>query len=200
MSNSSAYAAACLSVGLASAWAPTQAEGAVFSEVRIDTNLDSDVSHARLMLCGSGGGWDFVSLASLTYIDTFTFQSELEVDPTGTSYAMMGLMDNGSGGLRLVVSHPGLTILNGSLFESVFPGYSEQVLIDMLLNDNPQADSFLMTYASMLGQRSGSSASATGFSVGEDVGDLTVTWTAVPAPSAALLLPVWAAASRRRRR
>lgn len=198
-SPSSAYAAACLSVGLASAWAPTQAEGAVLSEIRIDTNLDADISHARLMLCGSGGGWDFVSGFHLTYLDLYSIQSELPVDPTGTSYALMGLMDDGSGALRLVVSHPGLTILNGNLFESVFPGYSEQVLIDLLLNDSPQADSFLMTYSSMLGQRSGSSSSVTGFSVGEDVGDLTVTWTAVPAPGAALLLPVWAAASRRRR-
>lgn len=199
MSSASAYATACLSIGLASAWAPTQAEGAIESEIRIDTNLAADVSHARLMLCGSGGGWDMVSIGSLTILDIRRLPSELPFDPDGPIYALMGLMDDGSGVSRLVVSHPGLTIIYGNTFESIFPAYSEQVLIDMLRFDSPQADSFLMTYASMLGQSNGQSSEVAGFSLGEHVGDITVTWTAVPAPGAAMLLPLWLVATRRRR-
>lgn len=199
MSSTSAYATACLSIGLASAWAPSQAEGAIQSEIRVETNLQADVTHARIMLCGSGGGWDFVSIGGLTYIDGFTFQSELEVDPTGSSYAMLGLMEDATGASRLVVSHPGLTIIYGHAFEEVFPAYSEQTLINLLRADSPQADSFLMTYASLLSQSSGLGSQVAGFSLGEYVGDITVTWTAVPAPGAAILLPAWFVAVRRRR-
>lgn len=197
-SSTSAYAKACLSIGLASAWA-APSEGAIQSEVSIQSNLPGDLSHARLMLCGSGGGWDVVGNLSLPGVGSGYFQSELAVDPTGTSYSMVGLMDDGSGAMRLVVSHPGLTIIYGDTFENVFNGYSEATLVDLLLNDDPQADWFLLVFADMLDQTTGLQSEWAGYSVGEHVGELTVTWTAIPSPGAIALLPVWLLAARRRR-
>lgn len=199
--SSNAYTTACLSIGLASAWAPT-ADAAVQSEIRYQTNLVADVQHARVMLggWGSGGGDCIISAGTLPGLGSGAFTSELEAGDLGSSYAMIGVSFGSGGGAHLVVSAPGLTYI-GMLFEEAFPGWSEQLLIDQLLTDNPAADAFLTDQFLTLQQMYAHDAVCTGFSAGVNVGTVNFSVVSVPAPGAGLLgaMPLCLLSRRRRR-
>jgi|GEM_PF-2153885 len=190
---------ACLSVGLVAAWAPV-ADADAMTEVRVDLNLTGDtthLSHARLMVCNqSGAVWDNFSAASLPGIGSGSFTSQQTFDPATTLYAMVGI-SHGSGGPNLMVSFAHLTRLDVS-FESIFPGVSEQGLMDMLLTDDPGVDGFLLAHFDTMGQFSGQPSEAYHFSNATPIGSITV--TVIPAPGGlALAVPAAMLAFRRRR-
>ncbi|CAN5872075.1 hypothetical protein BH11PLA1_BH11PLA1_15720 [soil metagenome] len=199
---SPSFQSACLAVGLVAAWAPI-ADADVMTEVRVELNLTSDTSHlsnARLMVCNSSGAiWDTFSAASLPGLGSGSFMSQQTFDPATTQYALVGI-SHGSGGPYLMVSFAHLTQLNAS-FESIFPGVSEQGLMDMLLTNDPGVDGFLMSHFSTMGQFSGQTSEAYHFSNATPIGSITVTVTAIPGPGGlALALPAALLAFRRRRR
>lgn len=199
--STTSYASACLSIGLASAWAPT-ADAAVQSEIRYQTNLAVDIQHARVMLggWGSGGGDCIISAGTLPGVGSGAFSSELQAGDLGSSYALIGVSMGSAGAAHLVVSAPGLTYI-GTFFEDAFPGWSEQQLIDQLLTDNPAADAFLTDQFLNLQQMYAHDAVCTGFSAGVNIGTVNLSVVSVPAPGAGLLgaIPLCLLSHRRRR-
>lgn len=192
--------AACLSVGLVSAWAAT-ADAEIITEVRFQTNFPSEVTHARLMLTGLGSGSNqvFLNILSLPGSGSGFISSELEAALFGDHYAMVGLYGIGSGAYGVVITTPGLTILDGHLFEEVFPGVSEQLLVQQLLSDSPFVNDFMRTEFAVLRQRQEFSATCYSFSAAAPFGSMSVEVVSVPAPAAAAILPVFLLAHRRRR-
>lgn len=200
MSNS-AVRSACLAVGLVSAWAP-DAEAGTFTEVRVDADFGADLTHAMLMLGSTGSGGPGITLSGLSIdgMGSGYFYSPLELDSFGTSFAMLGLSGgSGSGGHHLVMSTGHLTHFFGSEFSTAFPGVIEQEIIDSLLAGTPLAQSFLAAQFSQTGINYGEISGVVSFSVGVDIGSVSVTVTTVPTPSVLGALPLVFACRRRRR-
>ncbi len=196
-------AAACLSIGLVSAWAES-ADAGVLTEIHYEGGMLGDVTHARVLLGGLGSGSNgsdgliFRNLA-LEGMGSGFFTSPVSSEFNQDAYAMIGLSGDGSGFHHLVLTTPGLTILNGMLFEDLFPGVSEAVLIDQLLTDNPAADDFLRTNFAVLRTPDTMPATCYSFSAAQPFGTLTIDIVSVPAPALAGFLPVLLLAHRRRR-
>jgi len=192
---------ACLAVALVSAWGPS-ADAQVNSEIRWQSNLTSNVSHARLMLGGSGSGgnggsaniWTEISMPG---IGSGSWGSSLTVEQLGSSFALMGIY-NGSGGERLMVSIGSLTVIYGQTFEAAFPGFSEPAILDQLRTGSPLATDFLISNFSLISSSLGSGSECAAFSIGEPVGFLTID-VGIPAPSALGLGTLLVLARRRRR-
>ena len=195
--------AACLSVGLVSAWAAT-ADAEIITEVRYETNFLAEVTHARLMLTGLGSGSNqvFLNILSLPGSGSGYISSELEASLFGDHYAMIGLYGAGSGTYGVMITTPGLTILNGLQFEEVFPGVSEQLLVQQLLADSPAVNDFMRSEFATLRTRHEFAATCYSFSEASPFGSMTVEVVTVPAPpaAAAAILPIFYLAHRRRRR
>lgn len=208
--NSSALAAACLTVGLSSAWAPA-AKADLPTEVRISSSLAGDVAHAIILLGDvdpagvpgvvisdptlaggviSGGGWM-----------TIIHYSDLSVDDFGAGYAMVGVRELSDGTPSLVVSGGGwLTHIPGASFEEVFPGYSQGELIERVMAGGPEGESFLRDNFSELMTPYGTESAAFAFSQAVEFGGLTIDVVAVPAPGALAIAPLAILAAQRRRR
>jgi len=196
---------ACLTVGLATAWGAVS-DAQADSRIHFETSLGSDLTHARLMLGGTGSG------ALLTIFDRLTLPGSGSGDIFTTipgsgladSFVLMGIYHGSGGGDRLLVSFPGLTIIVNHTFEDVFPGYSETLLIDQLLHDAVSPSDFMIsTYAlTAVGHGSGSMgndfAHCAAFSLAEDVGTVRVGVFDVPAPSLLIAAPLMLLPRRRR--
>jgi len=208
--NASAMAAACLSVGLANAWAPA-AKADLPTEVRISSNLAGDVSHAIILLGDadpagvpgvvisdpllpggviSGGGW-------LTHM----IFNELTTDDFGAGYAMLAIREHTDGAFSLVISGGSCwTHVGGASFEEVFPDYSQSVLIERMMAGGPEGEAFLRDNFSTLITPYGTEAPSVAFSQAVDFGGLTIDVVEVPAPGALALAPLAILAAQRRRR
>ena len=203
MSNQ-AMRTACLSVALATAWAPA-AEGDILTRIDGDSSMNHGVDRAVVLMGGRGNSIAVraqaipgEALTGLTHLTWLGFSDQ----PTanfGDSFAMIAVGHGSGGGDFLVVTSPGLTYI-GNFFDVAFPGYSEQVMIDSLLTDGNAAEQFLRTNFALLLQKQGIQAQCTSFSAGADFGTITFTATSVPAPGAACsLAPLGLLALRRRR-
>lgn len=198
-----AMKSACLSVGLVSAWAPI-AGADVLTEVRFECSMSAPVTHARVMLGGlgsgsPGGGGVMLSGVSLPGVGSEFILSSLASSAFGDSFAMVGLTGDGSGALHAVVSMGGLTYLDFASFEQVFPGFSEALLIDQLLTNNPAADNFLRTNFALLLTQQGQSSPCASFSGATPFGSITISAVSVPAPASCALLSLGVLVARRRR-
>lgn len=206
---SNSLAAACLGVGLATAWGPS-ALGDVQTAVWANSRTNGAISHATVISGGlgsgaAGGGGGIVyrglsvpagqsGLSNLTIL----YRSEVATPAFGNSWAMVGISE-GSGSMHLVVSAPGLTYL-GMAFEQAFPGFNEAQLIDSLLAGGSAGETFLRTNFALLLQGHGQEAHCISFSNGTDFGTLTIGVNQVPTPASAVLMAFAGLAARRRRR
>jgi len=197
--------AACLSIGLATAWAPI-AEADVMTRVRVENSTPTALSHAFLLMGSPGSGAPGVMMSNVGFsygTPDFILDQRAPSD-FGSGYAMIAVTGIGSGAppggvLGLVVSAPGLTYI-GSFFEQAFPGWSEPQLIDQMMHGGPLPEMFLRTNFAVLMQGLGQTATCTKFSQGEAFGTMHVSIEAVPAPAALAVLPMGLFALRRRRR
>ena len=191
---------ACLSVGLASAWAPS-AEADILTEIHFQAELTHGVEHARVLLGSLGSGSVenaiFLRDLSLPGMGSGMFASELALSDFGNAFAMIGILA-GSGDARVVITAGGGSGLYGITFEEAFPGISESVLIDQLITNDPAADGFLLANFAQLSITRGNFNNAAAFSVGEPVGGIIFDVVSVPAPSALGVL-AFALIPRRRR-
>lgn len=209
---SSALAAACLSLGLANAWAP-EAKADMPIEVSINSGLHGDVTNTLFLLSNpdaSSGIPGFViadpALAGgvvragpwLTCI--CGLDSSVTIDQLGTGYAMLGLTQMTDGRRSVVVTGNNLTFSYGLSFEEAFPGFSEADLIDDLLSGGGGGAAFLRTNFAVLFTRHGAESSAVSFTVGAPFGSLTLDVAVVPAPGAAALVSFGLLGVMRRRR
>lgn len=206
--STTALKSACLSVGLVSAWSPI-AGADVVTQVHTQNAMLGDVHHARIMLGGMGSGGSGIPgdlMLSNLYLPgsgSSDFYSTSSLQGIGSGYAMIGLAGEGSGPYHAVVSAPGLTLIGGFVFEQVFPGYSEQQVIDQLLLSTPASDqfvsNFLRTNFALLLTQQGERASCASFSTGVPFGFITISASTVPAPTACALFPLGLFMARRRR-
>lgn len=206
---SSALAAACLSVGLANAWAP-EAKAELQVQVTIESNLLGDVTHAMFLLSNpdSSSGVAGVVASDPALVGgvvpgcclTWMRFSNVTTDDFGTGFAMLGLTQRPDGGRSLVVSGNNLTYMHGRSFEQVFPGFSEGTLIDELLLGGDGGEAFLRTNFGVLFTSYGTEADAVSFTQGAPFGALMLSVGVVPAPGAAALFSLGLIGSARRRR
>lgn len=192
----SALAAACLSVGLASAWTP-HAKANVSVDVTIEADFVGDVTNAIFLLstpdASSGGSAGFVisdpALLGGTIPRegwlTFIRFDGVAADNLGVGYAMLGLTQRATGERSLVVTGDHLTIVLGVSFEEAFPGFSEGELIHELLTGGAGGEAFLRSNFAALITPYGAESTATAFTLGEPFGSMTLSVAVVPAPSAA---------------
>lgn len=207
---SSALAAACLSLGLANAWAP-EAKADMPIEVSIDSGLHGTVTNALILLSNpdssSGIPGFILSDPALAggVIDrgpwlTYLFFTGVPEDNFGTGYAMLGLTQMTDGRRSVVVTGNNLTHMHGLSFEEAFPGFSEADLIDDLLSGGGGGAAFLRTNFAVLFTRHGAESSAVSFTAGAPFGSLTLDVAVVPAPGAAALVSFGLLGVMRRRR
>ncbi|MBX3410734.1 MAG: hypothetical protein KF859_12725 [Phycisphaeraceae bacterium] len=209
---SSAFAAACLSIGLANAWAP-DAKADMPIEVTIASSLHGDVSNALFLLsnpdAGSGLPGFVISDPALAggvvrggpWLTCICgLDSSVTIDQLGTGYAMLGLTQMTDGRRSLVVTGNNLTFSYGLSFEEAFPGFSEADLIDDLLSGGGAGAAFLRANFGTLFTPHGEESTAVSFTVGAPYGSLTLDVAVVPAPGAAALISFGLLGVIRRRR
>ncbi|MCE9620513.1 MAG: hypothetical protein K8R92_11495 [Planctomycetes bacterium] len=197
--------AACLAVGLVSAWAPV-ASADVVTEVRNNAHLGGDLTHTLLMFSGTGSGAPGIVLTDLMISPecSCSWGVTNPASEFGDSFAMLGLAGgtgSGSGGdgYHLVMSFGSLTRLFGNEFSTAFPGFQESAIIDSLLTDTQLAQAFLRAQFGDIGTANGKTSGVVAFSEGVDFGTVNFSVVPVPAPSAFACLPFYLLQRRRRR-
>ena len=97
---------ACLSVGLASAWAPS-AEADILTEIHFQAELTHGVEHARVLLGSLGSGSVenaiFLRDLSLPGMGSGMFASELALSDFGNAFAMIGILAAYAGAILLIM-------------------------------------------------------------------------------------------------
>ena len=209
----SALAAACLAVGLVSAWTP-ECQAAPQTRIDYQTNLTglSSLTYMHVMFgvagVGSGGpGSSPLELrgGSLPGFGSGFFTSEIDTASFGDSFAMIGVSlgsanPGGTSGQRLLVSWDHLTYIGDIRFEQTFPGFTEAGLIDELINGGPGPSLFLSTFFPVLRVANGEASSCFTFESPDPLGTTRFSVSSIPAPGLFGLLPVGFVALRRRRR
>jgi hypothetical protein len=201
--------AACLAVGLVSAWAPVAEAGTVGfeTEVHYTSSFSLTVIHGLLLVSGTGSGGDgsggvvFSNLTIPAGTGSGGWGSFHRYSDYGNSFAMIGLgSGSGGDGMHLIMSMGHLTHLDGTLFTQLFPGVSEAAIMDSLLTGSPLAENFLRDQYNNIRTPNGDSSVVTAFSGALDIGQIS--FSVIPGPSAAALgfVPLAALARRGRRR
>lgn len=199
-----------MAVGLVSAWGASAEAGVVNeTEVQFSSHLSVGVSHALLLMGGTGSGGDGTGAGGGVVFNNLTIPAGTgsggwgsfhHASEYGDSFAMLGISLGSGGELHLVVSLAHLTHINGTPFTDLFPGMSEQALIESLQFGTPLAEAFLRDQFGNLRTLDGQSTVVTAFSGAHDIGEIS--FSVVPGPSAAAMgfVPFAAFIRRGRRR
>jgi hypothetical protein len=196
-------AAACLAVGLVSAWAPESKADIQQTRVDYQTNLNSNLTYLIVMFGSLGSGSQGTSPVALTLallpgIGSGNFTSDIARSNFGDSFAMMGVSE-GSGAQHLVISWDHQTFPLQLQFDQLFPGFSESGLIDQLIHGGSGPELFLRTNFAILLAGHGETSNCFSFSTPEDFGTVSFSVTEIPEPAVLGLLPIGFLALRRRR-
>lgn len=204
----SALAAACLAVGLASAWAP-EAQAAPQTRIDYQTSLTSlTYMHLMIGVAGVGSGGPGIAPVELTGLSlpgpgSGFFTSEIDTASFGNSYMMIGISQasHPQASPRLVVSMDGQTFVPTLSFEQRFPGFTEAGLINDLINGGPGPSQFLRAFYPTLHEPLGEESNCFRFDSPDPLGTVSFSVSNIPTPASGLLglLPAGYLTLRRRR-